>query len=182
MGVGAQRPFCFFQAEDGIRDVAVTGVQTCALPICGILSGSGVEVGSAWPGAGIKMISPGRIGQAFGAKLFSANSTSKSTSYVSARSKQVSPSLIVYSNGPDGVTVTVGAEVLVMVGVSDAVGLGVMGVTVGVALAVRVAEEKSPSFGAFGPVNQTTSKMIPIRTNRIAIPHTINGIIRWRFL
>src|SRR2546429_6808317 len=30
------RPVCcvlFFQAEDGIRDVAVTGVQTCALPI-----------------------------------------------------------------------------------------------------------------------------------------------------
>src|SRR2546429_289378 len=26
-------PFFFFQAEDGIRDVAVTGVQTCALPI-----------------------------------------------------------------------------------------------------------------------------------------------------
>src|SRR2546422_8492902 len=25
----------FFQAEDGIRDVAVTGVQTCALPISG---------------------------------------------------------------------------------------------------------------------------------------------------
>src|SRR3989449_11408528 len=25
----------FFQAEDGIRDVAVTGVQTCALPILG---------------------------------------------------------------------------------------------------------------------------------------------------
>src|SRR5205809_886728 len=25
--------FFFFQAEDGIRDVAVTGVQTCALPI-----------------------------------------------------------------------------------------------------------------------------------------------------
>ena len=24
---------CFFQAEDGIRGVAVTGVQTCALPI-----------------------------------------------------------------------------------------------------------------------------------------------------
>src|SRR5687768_18003407 len=24
----------FLQAEDGIRDVAVTGVQTCALPIC----------------------------------------------------------------------------------------------------------------------------------------------------
>src|SRR5204862_4494166 len=28
--------FClfFFQAEDGIRDLYVTGVQTCALPIC----------------------------------------------------------------------------------------------------------------------------------------------------
>src|SRR3712207_7440828 len=25
--------FCFFQAEDGIRDIGVTGVQTCALPI-----------------------------------------------------------------------------------------------------------------------------------------------------
>src|SRR5207245_6933059 len=28
---------CFFQAEDGIRDATVTGVQTCALPICGAL-------------------------------------------------------------------------------------------------------------------------------------------------
>src|SRR2546430_11550891 len=27
------RFFCFFQAEDGIRDLTVTGVQTCALPI-----------------------------------------------------------------------------------------------------------------------------------------------------
>src|SRR5260370_11503229 len=26
--------FFFFQAEDGIRDASVTGVQTCALPIC----------------------------------------------------------------------------------------------------------------------------------------------------
>src|SRR5256884_2881987 len=31
---GYLRFFFFFQAEDGIRDVAVTGVQTCALPIC----------------------------------------------------------------------------------------------------------------------------------------------------
>src|SRR5256885_3207372 len=28
--------FFFFQAEDGIRDYKVTGVQTCALPICRI--------------------------------------------------------------------------------------------------------------------------------------------------
>src|SRR3989442_11768540 len=31
--------FFFFQAEDGIRDADVTGVQTCALPIC-----------AGWPG------------------------------------------------------------------------------------------------------------------------------------
>src|SRR5216683_4509157 len=28
--------FFFFQAEDGIRDLIVTGVQTCALPIFGL--------------------------------------------------------------------------------------------------------------------------------------------------
>src|SRR5207245_3423037 len=28
--------FFFFQAEDGIRDATVTGVQTCALPIYGL--------------------------------------------------------------------------------------------------------------------------------------------------
>src|SRR5438445_8444377 len=27
----------FFQAEDGIRGIGVTGVQTCALPICSLL-------------------------------------------------------------------------------------------------------------------------------------------------
>ena len=31
-GVGGGGVF-FFQAEDGIRDIGVTGVQTCALPI-----------------------------------------------------------------------------------------------------------------------------------------------------
>src|SRR2546421_9242806 len=29
--------FFFFQAEDGIRDLIVTGVQTCALPIFGFI-------------------------------------------------------------------------------------------------------------------------------------------------
>src|ERR1041385_7058026 len=46
-GIAELRPYCtarcvkltgtndiFFQAKDVIRDVAVTGVQTCALPIC----------------------------------------------------------------------------------------------------------------------------------------------------
>src|SRR5206468_9599041 len=32
--------FFFFQAEDGIRDLIVTGVQTCALPISANRSGA----------------------------------------------------------------------------------------------------------------------------------------------
>src|SRR5688500_20291596 len=35
----------FFQAEDGIRDYKVTGVQTCALPIYDGATGNGVEIG-----------------------------------------------------------------------------------------------------------------------------------------
>src|SRR3712207_8781405 len=38
--------FFFFQAEDGIRDIGVTGVQTCALPIS-----SAAHRGAALPGA-----------------------------------------------------------------------------------------------------------------------------------
>src|SRR5260370_9972886 len=34
--------FFFFQAEDGIRDSSVTGVQTCALPICSSLEIAGL--------------------------------------------------------------------------------------------------------------------------------------------
>src|SRR2546427_12132822 len=33
------RFFFFFQAEDGIRDLTVTGVQTCALPISVLVGG-----------------------------------------------------------------------------------------------------------------------------------------------
>src|SRR2546427_10863059 len=36
-------PFFFFQAEDGIRYLTVTGVQTCALPISNLLELSGVH-------------------------------------------------------------------------------------------------------------------------------------------
>src|SRR5260221_1855397 len=37
MAKGAARSAAFFfQAEDGIRDHCVTGVQTCALPICSL--------------------------------------------------------------------------------------------------------------------------------------------------
>src|SRR5260370_33227825 len=34
MNAGVDFLLFFFQAEDGIRDSSVTGVQTCALPIC----------------------------------------------------------------------------------------------------------------------------------------------------
>src|SRR2546428_7540805 len=37
--------FFFFQAEDGIRDLIVTGVQTCALPISELILNSPCEDG-----------------------------------------------------------------------------------------------------------------------------------------
>jgi len=37
--------FFFFQAEDGIRDVAVTGVQPCALPISQLVAAAEDAVG-----------------------------------------------------------------------------------------------------------------------------------------
>src|SRR2546427_6776747 len=47
----------FFQAEDGIRDLTVTGVQTCALPISSDSGSSGAGrqlsvTGQASPGGG----------------------------------------------------------------------------------------------------------------------------------
>src|SRR2546427_9459413 len=39
-------PFFFFQAEDGIRDLTVTGVQTCALPIS---MRSRISSSQGWP-------------------------------------------------------------------------------------------------------------------------------------
>src|SRR5216684_9393137 len=47
--------FFFFQAEDGIRDVAVTGVQTCALPILvAIAIGVGIGYFTPQTGAALK--------------------------------------------------------------------------------------------------------------------------------
>src|SRR5437879_9065519 len=37
----------FVQAEDGIRDTSVTGVQTCALPICQMTAGVALRVEKA---------------------------------------------------------------------------------------------------------------------------------------
>src|SRR6266567_5516874 len=45
----------FFQAEDGIRDLTVTGVQTCALPIC---APAGVVVPGRGPPADLDVLDP----------------------------------------------------------------------------------------------------------------------------
>src|SRR5437763_16530210 len=49
--------FFFFQAEDGIRDTSVTGVQTCALPICSICDNGSAAVFSC-----VERVTPGARG------------------------------------------------------------------------------------------------------------------------
>src|SRR2546422_11126364 len=51
--------FFFFQAEDGIRDVAVTGVQTCALPISAALRDRRFAFDMVRPGVFLYGGSPG---------------------------------------------------------------------------------------------------------------------------
>src|SRR2546427_4698790 len=61
--------FFFFQAEDGIRDLTVTGVQTCALPISGFpdwpsVSSPNLEGGIMtlpWPSCSVHAPSTGSI-------------------------------------------------------------------------------------------------------------------------
>src|SRR3712207_8361117 len=54
--------FFFFQAEDGIRDIGVTGVQTCALPIFSLVGGTmflmwlGEQITSRGIGNGVSLI------------------------------------------------------------------------------------------------------------------------------
>src|SRR5882762_1869304 len=50
------RFFFFFQADDGIRDSSVTGVQTCALPICCGLMGSGIAQVAATAGFDVTVL------------------------------------------------------------------------------------------------------------------------------
>src|SRR5687767_15784488 len=50
--------FFFFQAEDGIRDKLVTGVQTCALPICRPIPPASRILARAQPGPDARSVSP----------------------------------------------------------------------------------------------------------------------------
>src|SRR2546426_3295801 len=54
--------FFFFQAEDGIRDYKVTGVQTCALPIC-LTTSMAEELREH--GIRVSLISPGSVATEF---------------------------------------------------------------------------------------------------------------------
>src|SRR5207248_8588264 len=53
--------FFFFQAEDGIRDRTVTGVQTCALPIYAV--GRGGAEGRPRPQPAAAVVPRGRAGR-----------------------------------------------------------------------------------------------------------------------
>src|SRR6266567_9067190 len=58
--------FFFFQAEDGIRDLTVTGVQTCALPISRLVPGADlmldlVGFDAALAGAGLVITGEGSL-------------------------------------------------------------------------------------------------------------------------
>ena len=60
----------FFQAEDGIRDWSVTGVQTCALPITDVLGHLDVVVRALALEVGarglVEHVGPGRLERQIG--------------------------------------------------------------------------------------------------------------------
>src|SRR2546430_12654826 len=51
LNTGISRDVIFFQAEDGIRDLTVTGVQTCALPIFELADDGAARLLFPLPGA-----------------------------------------------------------------------------------------------------------------------------------
>src|SRR6266536_4739167 len=89
--------FFFFQAEDGIRDPLVTGVQTCALPISPSPVPTATAVGVASPSASghaittaeianvseVIRLSPAAIAQI--ANVMAPADTAKITRYEAAR-------------------------------------------------------------------------------------------------
>src|SRR3712207_7999955 len=74
--------FFFFQAEDGIRDIGVTGVQTCALPIfaveAGVVSGRDWEDALdalPWEEGEVLVVGSSRLGPV--ARVFLGSSSTK---------------------------------------------------------------------------------------------------------
>src|SRR5256886_11368910 len=74
----------FFQAEDGIRDLTVTGVQTCALPICATAKDQNGNTMSGvtftWTATGGTIDSTGKYSAGSTAGTFSVKATSGSVS------------------------------------------------------------------------------------------------------
>src|SRR5256885_2829061 len=64
MNSSARCCFFFFQAEDGIRDYKVTGVQTCALPISSFDHSDDARLASAWRRHAYGQSVKGRYGDA----------------------------------------------------------------------------------------------------------------------
>src|SRR2546421_973101 len=78
--------FCFFfQAEDGIRDLIVTGVQTCALPISNRIAEIGTPCGSSHSGASVGHCDIGVQYREFGCAALSGDPGSQSRPFQSIR-------------------------------------------------------------------------------------------------
>src|SRR5690606_40413726 len=80
------RKIFFFQAEDGIRDFHVTGVQTCALPISGGTSGAGRTDWAGGTSGTSGTISTGRTNWAGGASGASRTISTGRTNWAGRKS------------------------------------------------------------------------------------------------
>src|SRR5256885_9809889 len=76
--------FFFFQAEDGIRDYKVTGVQTCALPILEMVVVTGVEMFR-------KLLDEGQAGDNVGLLLRGVEKHEVERGMVLAKPKSITP-------------------------------------------------------------------------------------------
>jgi len=94
--------------------------------------------------------------------------------------KQLSFSRTTYKNGAEAVGVMDGCGVKVMVGVSDGVGVGWVGVTVAVMVGVGVFVLNSCMVGFPSLVSQMIRTNRPMTTNNTARPPIKNGPNCWR--
>src|SRR3712207_2420703 len=90
---GRRSRYVFFQAEDGIRDIGVTGVQTCALPISPVSVESPLKYHSGRIGCLTSVRDPDQeqcqVGSLTGA-VASQNATEAPKGYLSLVGNQVS--------------------------------------------------------------------------------------------
>src|SRR5204863_2218407 len=68
--------FFFFQAEDGIRDLYVTGVQTCALPICRRHQSVNTDLVARYQAGGDGLVSSTRLRDRYAIRMCVMNHTS----------------------------------------------------------------------------------------------------------